>query len=406
VTASDHPVVGLVLSGGGARGAYEVGVLSGIAEAVGATPRPLFQVVAGTSVGAINGAWLVANAHQPAHALAELERTWRLLSLAEHLKVDVKSLIGWSNPLRWSRNRRKTDPLGRSVLDASGVESLVHRAIRFDWLHQNVDAGLVRAFIVAALHIGTGVTTLFTELTPGVSLAPMRHPRRFSTPARITADHVLASAAIPALFPARRIGHSHFVDGSLRFNTPIAPVIRAGAEKLVVISLKHEGGAVPRLDAKVGDAEEQYPDPLFLVGKLLNALLLDAVSYDLQVLEGLNRVMGVLDETLTPDERRRFDEVLIDSRGSTYRRIPTLSFEPSENISLLAGQYLATQVKKRELGFLLEWMVEKAAAKSATWESDLASYLLFDGGWAESLIALGRKDALARRDEIRAFYAR
>lgn len=404
MTASEHPVVGLVLSGGGARGAYEVGVLSGIAEAVGTTPRPLFQVVAGTSVGAINGAWLIANAHQPGHALSELERTWRLLSLTEHLKVDVKSIVGWSNPLRWMGGRRKSDQLGRSVLDAAGIESLVHRAIRFDWLHQNVDSGRVRAFIVAALHIGTGVTTLFTELAPGVALAPMRHPRRLSKPARITADHVLASAAIPALFPARRIGQSHFVDGSLRFNTPIAPVIRAGAEKLVVISLKHEGGSMPQLDAPAPGAEEQYPDPLFLVGKLLNALLLDAVSYDLQVLEGLNRVMGVLDDTLTPDERRRFDEVLVDSRGSTYRRIPTLSFEPSENISLLAGQYLSTQVKQRDLGFMLEWMVEKAAAKSATWESDLASYLLFDGGWAETLIALGRRDALARKDEIRAFY--
>lgn len=400
---TDQRITGLVLSGGGARGAYEVGVLSGIAEALGNPTAPLFRVVAGTSVGAINGAWLVANAHQPSHALAELERTWKLLSLEEHLKVDLKSLVGWSNPMRYlRRSHPKSAQLGRSVLDASGIEALVHRAIRFDWLHQNVDSGLMRAFIVAALHIGTGVTTLFTELSPEASLKPMRHPRRLSRLERITADHVLASAAIPALFPARRIGHSHFVDGSLRFNTPIAPVIRAGAEQLVVISLKHESGAAPDLEATAG--EEQYPDPLFLLGKLLNALLLDAVSYDLQVLDGLNRVMGVLDDVLTPEERQRFDQVLIDSRGSTYRRIPTLAFEPSENISMLAGQYLANRVRDRDLGFLLEWMVERAASKSASWESDLASYLLFDGEWAEALISMGRRDALARRDEIAAFF--
>lgn len=399
-----NPTVGLVLSGGGARGAYEVGILSGIAEAVGRTDHPLFRVVAGTSVGAINGAWLVAHAHQPQHALTELEATWKLLSLEEHLRVDLKSLVGFSNPLRWLRRARPQQrDLGRSVLDPRGVEALVHRSIRFDWLHRNVDQGLVRAFVVAALHIGTGVTTLFTELAPGVALAPTRHPRRLSRKERITADHVLASAAIPMLFPARRIGHSHFVDGSLRFNTPIAPVLRAGADRLIVISLKHEAGAVPDLEATVG--EEQYPDPLFMVGKILNALMLDAVSYDLQVLDGLNRVMGVLDEVLSPEERKRFDQVLIDSRGTTYRKVPTLAFEPSQNISLLAGQYLSTRVKNRELGFVLEWLVDRASAKNASWESDLASYLLFDGGWAARLIELGRHDALLRRDEIREFFA-
>lgn len=393
-----------MLSGGGARGAYEVGVLAGIAEAVGELEHPLFKVVAGTSVGAINGAWLVAHAHQPHHALGQLEATWKVLALEEHLRLDLKGLLGWSNPLQYfRRSRPRPRNLGRSVLDPSGVEALVQRAIPFDALHRNVDEGRVRAFVVAALHIGTGVTTLFTELAPNVTIAPGRHPRRLSRPERITADHVLASAAIPALFPARRIGNSHFVDGSLRFNTPIAPVLRAGADRLIVISLKHEGGAVPDLEATAG--EEQYPDPLFLAGKLLNALMLDAVSYDLQVLDGLNRVMGVLDDVLTPEERQRFDQVLVDSRGITYRRVPTLAFEPSRNISLLAGQYLANGVKDRELGVVLDWLVDRAAAKSATWESDLASYLLFDGGWAAQLIELGRSDALARRDEIRAFFS-
>jgi len=401
------PVVGLVLSGGGARGAYEVGVLAGIAEALGIAPdaAPLFQVVAGTSVGAVNGAWTVAHAHRGDHDFGGLADTWGQLDLKEHLRVDLTGLMGWSNPLRWFRRARpETGTIGRSVLDPSGIEALVARAIPFDTLYRNVDRGLVRAFIVAALHVGTGVTTLFTELAPGVVLAPTRHPRRLSRKDRITADHVLASAAIPALFPARRIGRSHFVDGSLRFNTPIAPVLRAGAERIVVISLKHEAYAVPDLEAAAG--EEQYPDPLFLVGKLLNALLLDPVSYDLQVLDGLNRVMGVLDETLSPEERRRFDQVLIDSRGTAYRRVPTLAFEPSENISLLAGQYLAAHLHDWKLGLFYEWLLGKAAAKSATWESDLASYLLFDGGWANTLIAMGRRDAHARREEIHEFFRR
>lgn len=392
-------LTGLVLSGGGARGAYEVGVLLGLAEVTDACHRqvPLFQVVAGTSVGALNGAWTVANGHRGDHGYETLADAWRRLSLQQHLRLDLRGLLGWA-PFRWGR-RHNEARLGRSVLDPAGIEALVKSTVHFEHLHRNIADGVIRAFVVAALHVGSGVTTLFTEVSPGVKLAPMRHPRRRVKRELITVDHVLASAAIPVLFPARKVGRSHFVDGSLRFNTPIAPVIRAGAEKLVVISLKHEAGELP---AETG--EEQYPDPFFLVGKLLNALLLDPVSYDLQVLEGLNRVMGVLDETLTSEERARFDQVLVDARGSTYRRIPTLSFEPSQNISLLAGQYLQAHLHQWQLGTFYEWILGKAAAQSATWESDLASYLMFDGGWADALIALGKRDVHARRDEVCAFF--
>jgi NTE family protein len=401
------PVVGLVLSGGGARGAYEVGVLRGLAEALdlSADGGPLFRVVSGTSVGAINGAWLVAHAHRADHHVEGLTDAWRGLVLREHLRVDLLGLMSWLSPFRFFRQTgAEEDKLGRSVLDPSGLERLVGRAIDWNRLHANVDAGLVRAFTVAALHVGTGVTALFTELAPGVEFRPTRHPRRIVRPARIGAEHVLASAAIPALFPARRIGASHFVDGGLRLNTPIAPALRTGAEKLVVISLRHEAVTPPPIDSPEG--EEAYPHPVFLAGKLLNALLLDPVAYDLQVLEGLNRIMEVLDTTLTPAERARFDAVLVETRGMSYRTVETLTFEPSEDIARLAGEHVRAHLGRWQLGRFYEWLLERASRRDATWESDLASYLLFDGLWAETLMALGRRDALARRDEVRAFFAR
>lgn len=404
-----EPVVGLVLSGGGARGAYEVGVLSGLCEALGRGPKepPPFRVIAGTSVGAINGAWMAANAQCADHRIDELAAVWKQLELKDHLRVDLLGLLGWTSPLRFLRQPKQGDLVerfGRSVLDPTALEALVERVIDWRALHSNIDDGVVRAFVVAALHIGTGVTTMFTELAPGVHFHPSRHPRRVARRQRIGAEHVLASAAIPALFPARRVGRTFFVDGGLRFNTPIAPAIRSGADKLVVISLRAQTEAAPDVDQ--AGISEQYPSPVFLLGKLLNALLLDPVEYDLQVLEGFNRVMGALDATLSRDERRRFDEALVQERGMSYRNVDTLIFEPSKSISRLAGVHLREDGADWQLGRFYEWLLERASHAGATWEADLASYLLFDGAWAARLIELGRADALARRDEIRAFFAR
>ena len=166
------------------------------------------------------------------------------------------------------------------------------------------------------------------------------------------------------------------------------------------------GPAIAKPSDAAGTGEEQYPHPLFLLGKVLNALLLDPVSYDLQVLDRLNHVMGVLDATLTPIQRAKVDQVLRDSRGATYRNIPTLAFEPSESIPLLAGRYLGAHLQGWELSRTYEWLLRKAATQHATWENDLASYLLFDGGWADVLISMGRRDVMARRDEVRTFFQR
>ncbi|MBL9039788.1 MAG: patatin-like phospholipase family protein [Archangium sp.] len=400
--------VGLVLSGGGARGAYEAGILSGIAEALALKPgEPApFHVVAGTSVGAINGAWVAANAHRGDLGVDQLLHLWRALRLEHHLRIDVMGLLGWLSPFTSLRKADDGDThLGRSLLDPRALEGIVQTSIDWRQLHANVASGTMKAFVVAALHIGTGVTAMFAELAPGAEFRPMRHPRRVAKIGPITADHVLASAAIPALFPARRVGSSYFVDGGLRFNTPMAPAIRVGAEKLVVVTLRHDPPVAPSIDTP-GDSTDAYPNPLFLAGKVLNALLLDAVSYDLQILERFNRMMDVLSVTLAPDERARVDAVLVESRGMAYRKIETLAFEPSVDIGLLAGTHLRHHLGRWDVGSVSEWLLARAASSDATWESDLAAYLLFDGTWAEALIDIGRADALAKRDEIRHFFRR
>jgi NTE family protein len=401
---AEHADVGIVLSGGGARGAYEVGVLQGIVDALGpAATRAPFQVIAGTSVGAINGAWLAANAHLPDHAVGELVQIWHSLVLKEHLRVDLMGLIGFAAPLRFlKRGATDSEHLGRSVLNPAAMEALVSSRIDWAQLHANLSAGTLKALVVAALHIGSGATTMFAELAPGARFKATRHPRRVCRIEPIGAEHVLASAAIPGLFPARRVGNGFFVDGGLRFNTPISSAIRAGAQKLVVITLRHEPPTRPDLEAP--GATEQYPQLMFLVGKIFNALLLDPVAYDLQMLERFNGLMEVLDATLTPEERARVDSVLEASRGLPYRNLPTLAFEPSEDIGLLAGEHLREHLDDWKLGRFYEFLLARAAHTEATWEADLASYLMFDGAWAHTLISLGRRDANAKRAQIRAFF--
>ena len=179
-----------------------------------------------------------------------------------------------------------------------------------------VASGRVHALMIAALHIASGRTTVFAEHAPGVQLQAARDERRITVVGRITADHVLASAAIPLLFAMRKVGEHYYCDGGLRFNTPIAPAIRAGAERLVVISVRHMA-TTREMDAEEaadhGDASEV--GPMFLIGKLLNALLLDPVASDLQMMERLNQMMEVLEEALPADQLERVQTFWTRARG-------------------------------------------------------------------------------------------
>lgn len=392
-----RPITGLVLSGGGARGAYEVGIMLGLTEVLGLGPNDPapFQIFTGASVGAINTTFYASHAHRGDLGAAGLARVWQGLRLPVHLRVD---------PLRLSGARRLlaklsgAPHLGTSLLDPAALDAVVRDSVPWRQLHRNVESGQVRALIIAALRVATGRTCMFHETAPGCEFRPSKDPRRIARPGPITADHVLASAAIPVVFPARKVDAGWYCDGGIRFNTPIAPAIRAGAERLVVISLMHQKQA----DEPHGD--EQYPNPLFLLGKVLNALLLDPITYDLQILQRFNRVVEVLDDALDRVERGRIDAVVERARGQAYRRLETLVFHPSVDLGCVAGAHLRQRIGDMRLGRLAQWVLSRAAEPDATWEDDLASYLLFDGSFAERLIEIGRQDAHDRAAEIRDFF--
>ncbi|MCA9573983.1 MAG: patatin-like phospholipase family protein [Sandaracinaceae bacterium] len=396
-----HSRTGIVLSGGGARGAYEVGVVAGIMDVL--QPRRLsrapFEIFTGTSVGAINSAWLASHAHRPDMDISGLVGEWEGLRLSKHLRFDPMGLLAGRRlrPLLSKLRRDDVGRVGRSFLDPRALEELVGRAIPFKQLHRNVDSGIVRSLVVASLGVEDGVTTMFSEIAPGAEFARSKDPRRRVLPSRIDARHVLASSAIPLIYPAREIDGRYFCDGGLRFNTPIAPALRCGAERLVVISLRSE--ARPDAEARQ-QALQAYPNPVFLIGKILNALLLDPVNYDLQVMDRFNRMIATLEDVLGETEMTRVQKVIKESRGAPYKKVNRLVFYPSEDIGRLA----AARAHELRTTHLSPHIFSGDLKLEPGFQADLLSFVLFDGEFASRLVALGRRDAHARAAAIHRFF--
>lgn len=390
---SADPKTALILSGGGARGAYAVGVVQAIMEIVGPAQGrgSPFQIFSGTSVGSINTAYLVANAHKADLGVARLREIWSNLDVNTHLRL--RGTRGTRFSLR--NNVWFSDCL----LDARPLELLVRRSVSFDQLKKNVDDGLVSAAMVAAFDLYTAQTTIFSHYAPGVEPRPSRDPSRRECSVVLSADHVLASSAMPFLFPARGLDDHFYCDGGVRFNTPISPAIRAGADRLVVISLQYE-----REHAEAPPTG--YPSVAFIAGRLLNALLLDPFEYDLDVLGRFNQLVATLEDVLTEDELERVHDTLRETRGAPYRRLDKLVFSPSQDLGRLAHKHLQEHLNTFKIGAIPRYFLKKAAFEEATWEADWAAYVLFDGRFAQTLIELGYEDVMAKRESVQEFFQR
>ncbi len=392
------PVTGLVLSGGGMRGAYEVGIMSGLLEALSTGGRATapFDLAAGASVGAINAAFVAANAQAPGLNLDKLINSWTGMDFSTVFSPQLLSFFrqlfrGTVPPVKDQQR------LGVSLLNPAPLETLVRETVDFDALHANIERGALKGLFIAALQVATGKTTIFCELAAGTIYRQSKDPRRAIALEPVSLDHVLASTAIPLLFPARRVGNEFYCDGGLRLNTPIAPVIRAGAERLVIVSTTYvDRSSSPPSSAALAT----YPSLAFLTGKVLNALLVDPLAYDLQILSRINDLVDVHQRGLGQQSRDELGQRMVRRRGASYRHIETLVFVPSQDIAKLAAQYLKDNLKRFDIGLVARRLLRTAAEEG---NADWATYLLFDGGFAEQVIELGRRDALRRRDEIRAF---
>lgn len=410
----------VVLSGGGVRGAYEAGVVAGMVDVLGLRAADLapFSIFAGASVGAINAAFMAAHADVGDLHIEGLINVWTSLRLDTHLRVTPSGLF---HRKPWGAGNAY---YGRSLIDPKPLEVLVQESIPWSRMHQNVAQGKVDAVLLAALQISSGRTMMFTELSPQCQFRPSRDPRRLASLGQIEAEHVLASAAIPVVFPARQIRGNFYCDGSIRFNTPVAPAIRVGARRLVVISTQNRFSKFSELTPEsqfeiapsafsptpdpppdpANERFEEYPSWTFLAGKILDALLLDPVAYDLQVLARFNRLWSVLKENVPEEAFQKVAHLLEETRGASYRQLDTLAFYPSQDIGMMAGDYLRAHASRFEAGLLARWLLGRVKKGTRKWEADWASYLLFDGKFTEQLVALGHRDALARKDDILAFF--
>ncbi|MGH0028908.1 MAG: patatin-like phospholipase family protein [Myxococcota bacterium] len=396
----------MVLSGGGARGAYEAGVLSYLMEEVYPKLPPTFEfdIVSGTSVGAIHAGFLAASAGlDPAVRSRALLETWSGMVLDDVLRLRTTDwfgipmrALGVSALLRGRRDGDEADLIG-GLVDVTPLERLVEERIPWGSLRRNLDAGRPRTLCVACTDIHTGLVTVFVDGGDADTSAWEGDPSAQAIPTPITSRHVRASAAIPFLFPAVRIGKSYYLDGGLRVNTPLSPALRLRADKVVVVGLK----CAPSKQAPSVEAEDAITQPAFLFGKMLNVLILDQLEHELRRLDTINTLLGAAAETAGTDCRDAITEAIVAKRGVEYRPVQTVVVRPSQDIGAIAADaYHEGRRSARSRGLLASLLARSALRGVPRDEADLFSYLYFDGTYTEPLIELGRHDAREQKDEI------
>lgn len=399
----------LVLSGGGARGAYAAGILRYILDEVpAALGHPIrFDIISGTSVGAINATWLASTLNDPTFCGQRLWYLWRRMRLADTVDVSYGNVFTMLSRLMGDTPDATLQPRkGRtlSILNTRYFNTLIQNEIPFDQLRQNVKTGVVDALTVTATEVHTGRTTVFVESAQEALPPWTKDPHRAAIKGPITANKVLASAAIPVLFPAVRIDQNWYFDGGLRQNTPISPALRMGASRLLVISLK----SGKRIHPPSGPDLDSPPTISFLLGKLLNALLLDPLDYDLAFLERINAMLKYGQEAFDAhgqgDFIKELNEIFEVHRGQGYRHVESLLIRPSDDLGEIAGDF-AAQLSDREWGSRVLATVGRRVSKVDGYrESDFLSYILFDRGYTGTLLDLGYADAQERHDELVAFF--
>jgi NTE family protein len=384
----------LVLSGGGARGAYEVGVLSYIfddlARLRGSPPR--IDILSGTSVGAINACFLAAHMSHPTDGVRRLERLWRNIKLDEILGFGWRQAIGVPKVLRGGG----TD--GAGFFDVSPITDLVQKEIPWRSIARSLRHRRLEVLSISTTEVRSGRTVIFMQMGPEGALPSTTPPRTVIRGDLIGPPHALASAAIPLVFPAVRIGRELYVDGGLRQNTPIAPALRMGATHILAIGLSQEVRGIPTDETFQGTT----PGASFLLGKVLNAFLLDHIDSDLEGLARLNNVIRDGEKAYGPDFTKKINEFSKQRGGQPLRHVETFAIHPSTDLGLLAADHL--RHRKLAGGTLITRRLLKLLDSGEGPHADLSSYLLFDGTYASRLIDLGRADAAARRDELLEFF--
>ncbi|WP_218140435.1 patatin-like phospholipase family protein [Ectothiorhodospira marina] len=371
-----EPRRALVLTGGGARAAYQVGVLKAMADLRDTEgPTPL-TILCGVSAGGINAAVLAVLARDFRAGVESMEAIWGNFRAHQVYRADAGALL--SSALRWSLY-----PLAarfprwrpQAVLDNEPLRQLLTRTLDFSALDEAIAEGHLRAASVSAFGYASGESLTFYQ---GVgSIEPWRRAKRIGIPARLGIDHLMATSAIPFVFPAVRLDREYFGDGSMRHLSPISPAIHLGADRVLVISSW-------KLQEDPWERGEAYPSPGRIAGHALSSIFLDGLTVDLERMERINASL------------RATGRQTLRSAGAELRPIQAMVIAPSEDLASVAVRY------RQELPRLMRAALYPLGAMHPE-RSELLSYLLFEAGFTRELIRLGYQDAMERRQALREF---
>jgi NTE family protein len=385
-------LAGIVLSGGGARGAYEAGVLRYLfGEFQQRHGEPRLDVISGTSVGAINGSFLASVVHDTRSGIERLGTLWSELELDRVLGFGMGQAVRLPRVLSGGKD-------GAGIFDVTPLTKIVAANMRWTDLARNVRRSRLRALTISATHVATGRPWCFVDRAPDVPMPTGMPPAMVVKADRVGPEHILASAAIPVLFPPVPVRGDLFVDGGLRLNTPMSPAIHLGARRVLVIGLN----AAPHAPAMPAFAPGVFPGIAFLIGKMMNAFLLDHVNADFYELERVNRMLDDGVALYGADFVEKLNERAVAAGRAPRERIHALAVHPSEDIGRLAATHLRSNRARfgRFLGRTLLRLLDIGEGADA----DLVSYLLFDGAFARDLMELGARDARAREDDLARFF--
>lgn len=367
----------LVLTGGGARAAYQVGVLKAVRELMPDPRRNPFPILCGTSAGAINAAALGCYADDFGRAVGKLEYVWGNFHAGQVYRADPAGIglsgARWLSALMFGWLGRHPP---RSLLDNTPLRELLQSSMNFDRIEANIESGALYALSITASGYQSGESIAFVEGHPEIEM--WRRMQRASARARLSVEHLMASSAIPFIFPAIRVHREYFGDGSMRQLAPVSPAIHLGAERILVVGCGQRHTGWPR------NNDDSYPSLAQIAGHAMSSIFLDSLNVDLERLERINKTLSII-----PDEIKR-------QHGMILRPLETLVIYPSQRLDHLAAQHVGA------LPWSTRWLLRGIGATSQK-GSALASYLLFERPYTQALIDLGYHDTIARRDEVRAF---
>lgn len=374
-----RPRIGIVLSGGGARAAYQVGVLRAIADLVPKNVANPFPIICGTSAGAVNAVALAADSANYRRAVLQLQAVWKNFRPDQVYRSDLPGVL--RNSLRWMHaavtGGRGREPV--SLLDNSPLRELLGARIDFPAIQRGIDAGDLYALAITCSGYTSGQSVCFYQGAPEAQ--PWRRVRRLGVSTTIGLDHLLASAALPFIFPAVHINREYFGDGSMRQIAPVSPALHLGAERVLIVSV---GRQLQQPMAKERPRSEGYPTLAQIAGHAMNSIFLDSLEVDLERLQRINRTLSLV----PPD--------VVDSGRAALRHVDFMVISPSEDLERIAIRHVA------ELPGTLRALFGSVGATQRG-GSTLLSYLLFGRRFCRELIALGYRDTMAKRDNLRGF---